>query len=110
MMFGLSESTINKFYSVFVNYPEIEEVIVYGSRAKGNFRNGSDIDISLKGNNLTPLLSAKVWLDIDELNTPYLVDLSIYELLSSESLKSHIERIGKVFYKKSNFVSKVAPK
>ncbi|MCW0484384.1 nucleotidyltransferase domain-containing protein [Gaoshiqia sediminis] len=49
MKFGLSETTISLLCSVFENYPEIEEVIIYGSRAKGNYREGSDIDITLKG-------------------------------------------------------------
>jgi predicted nucleotidyltransferase len=49
MKFGLSNATLEKFHSVFSKYPEIEEVLIYGSRAKGNYREGSDIDITLKG-------------------------------------------------------------
>lgn len=100
MKFGLSEETIRKFHSVFVRYPEVEEVIIYGSRAKGNYREGSDIDISLKGDQLTEDIRAKIWLDIDDLNTPYLVDLSIFDALNSENLKNHIRRVGKRFYYK----------
>ncbi len=101
MKFGLSEDTISKFHSVFLKYPEIEEVVIYGSRAKGNFREGSDIDISLKGGKVSFDTRKKVWLDLDDLNTPYLVDLSVFNSLSSESLKDHIARVGKVFYKKN---------
>jgi predicted nucleotidyltransferase len=100
MNFGLDETTIAKINSVFENYLEIEEVIVYGSRAKGNFREGSDIDITLKGENLSDEIRSKVWLDIDDLNIPYLFDISIFNQLKSESLIDHIERIGKLFYKK----------
>jgi len=100
MNFGLDETTISKINSVFENYLEIEEVIVYGSRAKGNFREGSDIDITLKGENLSDEIRSKVWLDIDDLNIPYLFDISIFNQLKSESLVDHIERIGKLFYKK----------
>jgi uncharacterized protein len=60
MKFGLTENTIEKFNSVFEKYPEIEEVVVYGSRAKGNYREGSDIDITLKGKKLTEKIRTKV--------------------------------------------------
>jgi uncharacterized protein len=99
MNFGLNESTIEKFHSVFMKYPEIEEVIIYGSRAKGNFREGSDIDITLKGNNITDEMYSKIWLDIDDLNSPYLVDLSVFHSIASMTLKEHIQLIGKTFYK-----------
>lgn len=100
MSFGLSENTIKQFISVFIKYPEIDKVIIYGSRAKGNFREGSDIDISLFGINISEEIRSKIWLDIDELNSPYLVDLSVFQNLTSESLKEHILRAGKVFYQK----------
>lgn len=99
MNFGLSEKTINKLLSVFVKYPEIEEVIIYGSRAKGNYREGSDIDLCLKGLGVTEKIRSRVWLDIDDLNTPYLVDLAVYHLLTSQSLLEHIDRVGKTLYK-----------
>ncbi len=100
MDFGLSNTIIEKFASVFQRYPAIAEVVIYGSRAKGNFREGSDIDISLKGRNITEDIRRQVWLDLDELNTPYLIDLSVYDSIDSESLKEHIQRVGKVFYRK----------
>lgn len=103
MKFGLPENTIQKINSVFNHFPEIEEVNIYGSRAKGDYREGSDIDITMKGEKLTEEIRSKVWLDIDALNTPYLVDLSVWHLLSSEDLKEHIRRNGKVFYSKKHY-------
>ena len=94
--FGLNENTINKLKSVFSKFPEIEEVIVYGSRAKGNYKNGSDIDVTLKGDlSLSTLL--KIENDIEDLLLPYKVDLSLYSQIDSPSLKEHIERCGKNF-------------
>ena len=100
MSFGLPEKLINAFNETFASYSEIEKVIIYGSRAKGNFRNGSDIDLTLVGENITEDIKSKVWLDLDELNSPYLIDISILHSLKSESLLEHIQRIGKDLYHK----------
>jgi predicted nucleotidyltransferase len=98
MKFGLSEETQKKINSVFLKYPEVETVIVYGSRAKGNYREGSDIDLTLKGRNLTTQILSKVRSDLEEINTPYLFDVSIFEQLHSPDLEEHINRVGQVFY------------
>ncbi len=98
MKFGLKPETIDKINSVFIKYPEVEKVVIYGSRAKGNYRNGSDIDITLKGENLTDKIRSKISWDIDDLNTPYLFDISIFDQLNSPDLEEHIERVGQVFY------------
>ena len=100
MKFGLPEKTINKVNSVFEKHFEIEEVIIYGSRAKGNYREGSDIDITLKGKNIEYKNLSKINQEIDELNTPYLYDISIFEKFESKELIEHITRIGQTFYKK----------
>ena len=100
MKFGLKEETITRINSIFSKYPEIKEVIIYGSRAKGNFRPGSDIDITLVGEHLTDDIRSKVWIEIDDLNTPYLFDISVFHLLGTKSLVEHINRVGKVFYMK----------
>ncbi len=101
MKFGLSETLIEKFNTVFAGHPEIEAVIIYGSRAKGNFREGSDIDLTLKGENLSDEIRSKVWLELDDLDTPYLIDLSVFNKLDSPSLIDHIQRVGKIFYRKN---------
>lgn len=100
-LFGLKENTIERINSVFEKHKEIEKVVIYGSRAKGNYRNGSDIDLSLFGNNLEYNLIGKINSEIDDLDTPYLFDISIYNNLDSESLKEHIDRVGKTFYKRN---------
>ena len=99
MEFGLNQETIDKINSVFEKHSEIEKVIIYGSRAKGNYKSGSDIDFTLIGNDLNDLVET-LDSEIDDLNTPYLFDISIFGKLNSPSLKEHINRVGKVFYKK----------
>lgn len=100
MKFGLKEDIIQDFNGVFTQHPEIEEVVIYGSRAKGSHREGSDIDITLKGEGVDDTICSKVYWDLDDLNSPYLIDLSVYHLLDSNSLIDHINRVGKVFYQK----------
>ena len=100
MKFGLKETIIDKINSVFENYSEIEKVVIYGSRAKGNFRPGSDIDITLIGKNLEYSILSKINISIDDLNTPYLFDISIFEKLNAPDLEEHINRVGQIFYAK----------
>lgn len=98
MSFGLDQQTISLIQSVFSKYPAVSQVVIYGSRVKGNFRNGSDIDLTLVGDGLTDQLLSIIRSDLDDLNTPYLFDISILEQINSPDLEEHIARVGKVFY------------
>lgn len=98
MKFGLDQTTIDNINSVFRKYPEIEEVIIYGSRAKGSYKAGSDIDITIKGEKVTDSTRSNVCMDIDDLNTPYLFDISVHQTLRSPSLMAHIDRVGQQLY------------
>jgi len=102
-MYGLEEDTISKINGIFSKYSQIEKVILYGSRAKGNYHNGSDIDITLKGQNLT--LGNSVYPiaeELDELYLPYMFDISIFSHIQDKNLIEHINRVGKVFYTSAN--------
>lgn len=101
MRYGLQNNTIQKINETLAGYKEIDEAIVYGSRAKGNFRPGSDIDLTLKGQALDLKILNKISLDLDNLLLPYTFDVSIYHQITNLDLISHIERVGKVFYKKN---------
>ena len=103
MKYGLSEEILKKIQAIFEKIAEVEEAILYGSRAKGNYKSGSDIDIALKGEKLNLRLLNKIDLDLDELFLPYTFDLSLYDHISNTDLKDHIQRVGKILYKK-NFV------
>jgi predicted nucleotidyltransferase len=103
MKYGLSDRTLNTLNSIFQKYSGINEAVLYGSRAKGNFRAGSDIDISLKADKTftyTELLHIAG--DFDDSDIPYFVDVSIYAQLSNPELKAHIDRVGKVLYSSTN--------
>ena len=77
MRFGLKETTIKQINQVFSNHPQVKSVMLYGSRAKGDYRTGSDIDLTLIGEELTLLLIHKIELDLDDLLLPYTFDLSV---------------------------------
>ena len=96
--FGLKESTIEKINSVFARYREIEKVVLYGSRAKGTFRHGSDIDLTIIGEALTYPQLQRIEREIDALLLPYKIDLSLYRQIDNQDLRDHIERVGVVFY------------
>ncbi|MFK8294596.1 nucleotidyltransferase domain-containing protein [Capnocytophaga canimorsus] len=99
--FGLEAAVLTSFQNIFEKFENIEKVIVYGSRAKGNFRYNSDIDLSIIGEiSYDDLL--KIELLIDELLLPYKVDLSVFNNINNSELKAHIERVGIVLYKKNN--------
>ncbi len=101
MEFGLTDGDILKIKSVFANCASIDCAILYGSRAKGNYRTNSDIDITLKGDDLSYKDFINVSLALDDLFTPYDFDLPIYSDIENEALLSHINRVGKVLYQKS---------
>jgi len=97
MKYGLNEDVIAKIKSVFAKYPQIKKVVLYGSRAKGNFRDGSDIDLSLFADDIELSLLQKIELELDDLLLPYTFDLSVYSELKSDELKEHIDRVGVLF-------------
>lgn len=98
---GLKSETIKKIIAVFETFPAVKIAILYGSRAKGIYKNGSDIDLTLKGNNLTLQDLNKINIALDDLLLPYTFDLSLYENIHNPELLSHINRVGIIFYQKS---------
>lgn len=95
---GLPSVTIEKIRGVLASYPEIEDAILYGSRAKGNHKPGSDIDLTLRGKALTADLRDAVASALDDLLLPYMIDLSLYDQIDQADLQDHIDRVGVVFY------------
>ena len=99
-MYGLKDKHIKTINSVFSKYPQIEKAILYGSRAKGNYRNGSDIDLTLVGNDLDLTTLLKIETELDDLLLPYKMDVSILHQIENPDLVEHIERVGIDFYSK----------
>jgi len=99
MIYGLSNATITQIQAVLARNPDIEKAVLYGSRAMGTYKTGSDIDLTLFGNlNLSRLTAIAT--ELDDLLLPYTIDLSLYAALNNAELCAHIDRVGKVFYER----------
>jgi predicted nucleotidyltransferase len=100
--FGLKEATIQKICDVLAKYPQVEKAVLFGSRAIGNYKNSSDIDLVLVGgDNLTEKVLCQIMDEIDDLLLPYTFDLSIFQHISDPEVIEHIQRVGVVFYQKA---------
>jgi predicted nucleotidyltransferase len=97
--FGLKSSVFQDLCTIFKFFPEIDEVLIFGSRVKGNHKKGSDVDLTIKGNIDLNILT-KIEVMIDDLFLPYTFDINIFDRLINIDLIDHINRVGKVIYTK----------
>jgi len=100
MKYGLPERTVAQICAVLAQYPAVERAVLYGSRAKGNYKPGSDIDLTLFGVGLTSRLCATIAEALDDLLLPYTIDLSLFAELKHPELEAHIQRVGVVFFER----------
>lgn len=108
LRFGLKETTIAEICGVLAKYPAVEKATLYGSRAKGNYKNGSDIDLTLHGgDDLTLHVLFRIMDDIDDLLQPYTMDISIYANIGDPDVVEQIQRIGVTFYEKEEAVVEI---
>lgn len=99
-VFGLPERTINELIEYFNTKPEIEKVMIYGSRAKGTFHNGSDIDFAIwtdAHDKITTIID-----ELDELPTPYKFDVTDFKTLTHEGMINSITNDGILFFERKN--------
>ncbi|NQZ33372.1 MAG: nucleotidyltransferase domain-containing protein [Oceanospirillaceae bacterium] len=97
---GLTNGIIGKLHRIFDSYQKLDTVILYGSRALGTYKMGSDIDLTFIGNGLgfNDILNLEA--ELDDLMTPYSFDISIFDQLDNPQLIEHINRVGVVFYER----------
>ncbi len=94
---GLSKKELTEIISVFLRYPEIKNVILFGSRAKGISRPNSDIDLAVDGT-ISDLQVEALAMELDELAMPYKFDVKSVSGICNPALKDHIARAGiKIF-------------
>lgn len=102
MPYGLKPAIIEEIGRVFSAHAEIDLAVLYGSRAKGTQKTGSDIDLCLKGEALSLPLLLKIENELDDLMLPHKIDLSIFHELDNPALIDHINRVGLVFYQRKS--------
>ncbi len=95
---GLHKSDITAINSIFQDYSQIESVLLYGSRAKNSFRDGSDIDLAIVGEKVTLNELFEIEQKLDDLLLPWKIDLSLFHQIENKELIDHIKRVGIVFY------------
>jgi predicted nucleotidyltransferase len=103
MIHGLNEREISNIIKASEGLPEIEEVVIFGSRAKGNFKKASDIDLAIKGKRATDITVKRLsGMLNEEMPLPYFFDVVHYESISNSDLIDHIKRVGTVIYRKQS--------
>ncbi|GAE29520.1 nucleotidyltransferase family protein [Alkalihalobacillus hemicellulosilyticus] len=102
-MFGLIESDLDYINRAISEFSEIEYAVIFGSRAMGNYKKGSDIDLAIKGKEITSETLYKLSdLLNEEYPLPYFFDVLHYEAITNENIKAHIDKEGKVIYEASS--------
>ncbi|PIQ34434.1 MAG: DNA polymerase subunit beta [Zetaproteobacteria bacterium CG_4_9_14_3_um_filter_49_83] len=98
LTFGLSDSILGDLRRVFSAYPEIEQVLIFGSRAKGAFKDGSDIDLAVIASAMSDQRFTQLWNELDGLPLVFKMDVLHWDRLGNERLKNKIPGEGKVLY------------
>lgn len=102
-MFGLKNSDIEIIINLLKKHEEVEKAVVFGSRAKGTYKNGSDLDIALFGKLVSfQTINKLSYVFNEESLMPYHFDIINFNSIQNEELKNHINRVGKVIYKRES--------
>lgn len=104
---GLTKEEIAGIRVVLLKYEQVEEAVLFGSRAMGTQKPASGIDFTLKGKEIDLTLQTRIEFDLDDLMLPYKFDISVYDKLSNPELLDHIERVGRKLYKRKEKGKKV---
>lgn len=100
MNHGLPPTAVRRISVVFSRYPQVEQAILYGSRAKGTYKRGSDIDLTLRGEGLTLNLLYQILDELDNLFLPYTLDVSLFNSIHDAEVLDHIQRVGVPLYQR----------
>lgn len=82
--FGLKKEIIEEIVNIISKYPEVKKAQIYGSRARGDYKYNSDIDIVLFGEKITNSIHTKIYFELEEMYIPYTFDLINFNSLNEE--------------------------
>ena len=101
--YGLLDRDISNLLNTFEKFEEVEKAVIFGSRAMGNYKESSDIDLAIFGKNVSSeALSEIDSLLNEELPIPFFIDIVYFETITNNELKEHIQTEGKIIYKKTH--------
>ena len=100
MKFGIPDESLDNLLKAISRETRVKGIVLYGSRAKGTFRNGSDIDLCLDASELDYPTLMRIENELDDLLLPWKIDLAIRQRIDNAELLSHIERVGKALYRR----------
>lgn len=101
MIFGLSSECLNSIIATLTQHTQIEKASIFGSRSMGNYKNGSDVDIAIYGEHITPEIVNRISVELNEIRPlPYMFDIVHYDSLEHPELRGHIDEYGRVFYER----------
>jgi len=95
---GLIERDIQTLFGIFEKFQDVKSVYLYGSRAKGTYHLGSDIDLAIMNDDVSEKTIRTIKAEIEESNLPYFVDVTPFATLNHKELAEHIQRVGVPFY------------
>lgn len=98
---GLSERDMRTITGILRKYPDVRQVCLFGSRAKGTFHAGSDIDLAIMNTGVQESTVRRLQSDFEESSLPWFVDIVDFPSLTHEGLKDHIRRVGVVIYERN---------
>ena len=93
-MFGLKDYVVEDIKKVLSKYECLEKAVIFGSRARGDYKKASDIDIAIYAKDLTSTTVNMIRNAFDELDIIYTVDVVDYYKISKEALKRNIDKEG----------------
>jgi len=96
---GLTERDKVSIHDIFNKFPEVKKILLFGSRAKGNYKNGSDIDLAIKDSKLGSKTIGQIKSEFEESSIPYKVDLVDYNTITNLDFRDHIDRVGIVYFR-----------
>ena len=101
MHFGLSSRDLETISKIFSKYSEVKSVVLFGSRALGNYKNSSDIDLVILDENISSSTFSKIKNDLEESTLPYFVDLIMYSNITEPNLINQIQKTGIKFWERN---------
>ena len=105
---GLPDETVAKIAGVLARFPAVERAVLFGSRAKGTHKRGSDIDLAISGAGLDWRTVGRLYDALDDLLLPYRFSLILFDAGTDPDVAAHVARVGIVLFERDSAVGALA--